>query len=35
LTEAETLKTSSVEMTIMGIVGLIAAILGAWLLPCA
>jgi GntP family gluconate:H+ symporter len=33
MTETETLKTVSIMMTIMGVVGLIATMLGAWLLP--
>jgi GntP family gluconate:H+ symporter len=33
MTEAETLKTSSVMMIIMGVVGLVVTMLGAWLLP--
>ncbi len=32
-TEAETLKTASAMMTLMGLVGLIATMLGAWLIP--
>ena len=35
MTEAETLKTASVLMAIMGTVGLLATMLGAWLLPLA
>ncbi|HVX84359.1 MAG TPA: SLC13 family permease [Phycisphaerae bacterium] len=34
-TEAETLKTATVMMTIMGLAGLGATVLGAWLLPMA
>jgi len=33
MTESETLKTVSVMMTIMGVVGLGATVLGAWLFP--
>jgi GntP family gluconate:H+ symporter len=33
LTESETLKTVSVMMTIMGITGLAATVLGAWMFP--
>lgn len=33
MTEGETLKTASVLMAIMGVVGLLATILGAWMLP--
>jgi GntP family gluconate:H+ symporter len=33
MTERETLKTVSVMMTIMGVVGLIATVAGAWLFP--
>ncbi len=33
MTEAETLKTSSVMMVVMGVVGLGVTMLGAWLLP--
>jgi GntP family gluconate:H+ symporter len=32
-TEAETLRTATVMMAIMGVAGLLATILGAWLLP--
>jgi gluconate:H+ symporter, GntP family len=32
-TEGETFKTASVMMSLMGVVGLIATMLGAWLLP--
>jgi GntP family gluconate:H+ symporter len=32
-TEAETLKTATVMMTIMGVVGLLATMAGAWLFP--
>jgi len=35
LTESETLKTASLMMAIMGVVGLAATMLGAWLLPFA
>ena len=34
-TEAETLKTATVMMAIMGVVGLAVTMLGAWLLPLA
>lgn len=34
-TEAETLKTATVMMAIMGVAGLAATMLGAWLLPLA
>jgi len=33
LTETETLKTATIELAIMGTVGLLATMLGAWLLP--
>jgi GntP family gluconate:H+ symporter len=33
MTEAETLKTSTIMMIIMGVVGLVVTMLGAWLLP--
>jgi GntP family gluconate:H+ symporter len=33
LTEAETLKTATIQMTIMGVVGLLATMLAAWALP--
>jgi GntP family gluconate:H+ symporter len=35
MTEAETLKTVSVMMTIMGVTGLAATVLGAWIFPLA
>ena len=35
LTEGETLKTATVMMAIMGIVGLGVTMLGAWLVPLA
>jgi GntP family gluconate:H+ symporter len=35
LTEAETLKTATVMMAIMGVVGLAVTMLGAWLVPLA
>ncbi|MDP9175196.1 MAG: GntP family permease [Planctomycetota bacterium] len=35
MTESETLKTVSVMMVIMGVVGLLATLMGAWLLPLA
>jgi GntP family gluconate:H+ symporter len=33
MTETETLKTVSVMLAIMGVVGLMATMLGAWLIP--
>jgi GntP family gluconate:H+ symporter len=33
LTEAETLKSATIMMAIMGVVGLAVVMLGAWLLP--
>ena len=33
MTEAETLKTASVMMSLMGCVGFALVLLGAWLLP--
>ena len=33
LTEAETLKTATVMMALMGVMGLLATLLLAWLLP--
>jgi GntP family gluconate:H+ symporter len=35
MTEGETLRTASAVMAIMGVVGLLATMLGAWLLPFA
>ena len=35
LTETETLKTATIQLAIMGVVGLVATMLGAWLFPCA
>jgi GntP family gluconate:H+ symporter len=32
-TEGQTFKTASVMMSLMGVVGLLATMLGAWLLP--
>jgi GntP family gluconate:H+ symporter len=34
-TEAETLRTATVMMTLMGVTGLVATVLAAWLLPLA
>ena len=33
LTTTETLKTATIQLAIMGVVGLLATMLGAWLLP--
>ena len=33
LTTTETLKTATIQLAIMGVIGLLATMLGAWLLP--